>query len=909
MMLHTFTAMKSHLEVCVLAVMMLSLGLWVRCDIPSSLCGAYMEGDVNIAILSSIHSKVINLHKRTRPQPFICTDFDLVTFLQSLGAIFTIEEINNSRLLPGIKLGYKVCDPCASPTKALHCVEHLLAINDSLPALSDYSDFRPPVKALLGERYSELSIAIAKLLSLYLCPQVSTQSSAPVLSDKLRYPSFMRVIPSDIYQAQALVKLISHFSWNWVGVVYGDDDYGRAAYQSFVEESAGKICADFEKMVPHYLDHVDIEKYIKDAAKTIRESSAKVVLLILKPQLVEKIFKEMIQTNTSRIWIASDAWSLYRPLTKMNDINKVGKIFGFSFTMGNIPGFEDYLRNLRPTPGARNDYIEEYKQQRLNCSLWPSNCTVDDILYAVDHREAYGERVAIYAIAHGLRTLLKCDETACSGETNFPPWKLVESMRSVNFTLDGNRYFFDEHGDFVDGYDLIMWKENGDERIIEVVGKFLLNKGDVEIFSQYQSINNSLPLSKCSNSCIPGYAKNQSKISCCYNCVECPEGKYTDGYDLPECLKCPDGKWSLNGSSKCEEYLEIYLAWSNSYPIALLVATAIGLALVFTSFIIFSVHRYTTVIKKADNTMSCFMLLGLTVSFVSVIMFIGRPTVHHCRAQQALYGLGFTLCVSCILVKAYRTFLAFMAFDPDKQHQLKKLYKPVINLVLLTGAQGLILLLWMTLGKSPVPDIKWPGSGLDKYVVCDEGSIIGFGVMHGYIALLAFICFFLAFKGRKVPHDFNETGVIIFSMLIHLFVWLCFIPIYIERNKTEQRHIVQASAILVSNYGIIFCHFVPKCYIVLWELSENSRASIMGRLAGGIKDDAASDINIFHGGRNTPDSGINSPGVGPFVIEISAIHKDVSSTIKTEDFFNMDRGSIDSTVSRHVQLRQRHSTK
>lgn len=259
---------------------------------------------------------------------------------------------------------------------------------------------------------------------MFVCQQVSASSSSPVLSDKLRYPSFMRVIPSDVYQAQALVKLISHFSWNWVGVVYGDDDYGRAAYQSFMQKSEGKICANFEKVVPQYLDHVDVEKYIKDAAKTIRESNAKVVLLILKPQLVEKLFKEIIRTNTSRVWIASDAWSMYRPLMKMNDINKVGQIFGFSFIMEFIPGFEDYLRNLRPTPGARNDYIEEYKQLRLNCSLWPSNCTTDDILDAVDQREAFRERVAIYAIAHGLRDLLQCNETACSGETNFPPWKV-----------------------------------------------------------------------------------------------------------------------------------------------------------------------------------------------------------------------------------------------------------------------------------------------------------------------------------------------------------------------------------------------------------------------------------------------------------------------------------------------------
>lgn len=87
--------------------------------------------------------------------------------------IHTIKEINNSNFLPGIKLGFLVCDTCAYGTKALDCVEHMIAVNDSLTVLSDYSDFKAAIKVVLGERYSELSIPLARLLGLYMIPQVT----------------------------------------------------------------------------------------------------------------------------------------------------------------------------------------------------------------------------------------------------------------------------------------------------------------------------------------------------------------------------------------------------------------------------------------------------------------------------------------------------------------------------------------------------------------------------------------------------------------------------------------------------------------------------------------------------------------------------------------------------------------
>lgn len=99
-----------------------------------------------------------------------------MSFVQSLALIHTIETINNSSFLPGIQLGYLMCDPCACASKALHCVEHMIAVNGSLPVLSDYSNFSSPVKAFLGERFSELSIPVSKLLSLYMIPQVILKS-------------------------------------------------------------------------------------------------------------------------------------------------------------------------------------------------------------------------------------------------------------------------------------------------------------------------------------------------------------------------------------------------------------------------------------------------------------------------------------------------------------------------------------------------------------------------------------------------------------------------------------------------------------------------------------------------------------------------------------------------------------
>uniref|UniRef100_A0A3Q3GUB5 Olfactory receptor C family, b1 n=1 Tax=Labrus bergylta TaxID=56723 RepID=A0A3Q3GUB5_9LABR len=787
------------------------------CDFAQPACGAAADGDVILGIMLPCHQKVTALHERVKPERFHCSDFDLESFILSLATIHEIEEINAAGFLPGVRLGYLMCDTCSYASKALQSVEHMLAVNTSLTVKCDYTNSTPTVKIILGGLYSEVSIAYldihflafqyvsCSILCLY---QLSGTSSSPELSDKTRYPVFMRTIPSDIHQTKALAKMMLYFDWNWVGVVYGDDDYGRAAFQSFFwDAEENGVCLAFQEVLPHYLDHSEREHRIRQIALQIRSSSAQVVVLILRAELVNAIFQEMIRTNTSRTWVASDSWSSSWSLAQMDGINTIGDILGFTFIAGKSELFDNYLKNLAATPGGHNLFIEKYKHIRFNCT---PEC--------FSNTKAFPHRIAVWAVANALKKLLKCNNSSCSGEINFPPWKLLQELKNIEFQLEDQIFSFDENGDFVNGYDLVMWEEGSQHRRLRRIGKYHISNGQIELlvkhFNWISTVNNTTPRSRCSQRCAPGSVKKILNVSCCYNCTLCVEGTYSDDWDLHVCKKCPNGTWSLKGWTECGPRWESFLRWRDPHPISMLAAAVFGILLLFVVFVIFLVHRDSAPMKKAEVRLSCVMMAGLGVSFASVICLMGRPSVHLCQARQVMYAMGFTLCVSCILVKAYRTFLAFLPFSQITHRQLHKLYKPPVIILVLTSLQGVICLLWLLFDSPDIDDTPPSPQSMVRLIQCSEGAtFIGFGVMLGYIALLALVCFLLAFKGRKVPQEFSETGYIIFSMLMYLFVWVCFIPVYITRD--EKRTPAQASAILVSTYGIIFCHFVPRCYRAL----------------------------------------------------------------------------------------------
>ncbi|KAM4772590.1 G-protein coupled receptor family C group 6 member A [Rhinophrynus dorsalis] len=849
------------MALCGLFIMTGTLLSGIHCCLtPDDFVGAKSRGDIIIGGLFAVHGKMMSSPSGYPTLPAIqnCAGFELQGFLQMLAMSHAIEMINNSSLIPGIKLGYEIYDTCSEATLAVSATMRFLSVfnssHDNLKFKCNYTDYTPKVKAIIGDSYSEVSIAVARLLNTQLIPLVSHSSSAEILSDKFRFPSFLRTIPNDSHQTRAMAKLIHKSGWNWIGLIAMDDDYGRSALESFGAQSITiNVCIAFKQVIPAHLSDSTVENKIDETIKTIlKETRVNVIVAFLKPSLVVKLFEKVMEMKIQKTWIASDSWSAATYISSIPNINRVGRVIGFIFKSGDMSSFEHYLRDLNPQHFEMNRLLDQYawllndcpkekynelyscisnysKETKLNIERKIDISLREDFLsYIVQPGFVYSTHLAVTAIAYAIRDI--CMDRNCRDPTSFASWELLQSLKTVNFTFGGRNIHFDSRGDANTGYDVLMWTEGSDGNInITTVAEYD-SKNDIFLFKNIEKEIEFKRLkkiqSKCSDECKPGQMKktSASQHTCCYECVACTENHYTNKPDMGYCLQCNNmTHWAPVNSSVCYPKRIEYLHWKDGFAIVLLIISFLGVVLIIAIALLFTKNFDTPVVKASGGTLCYVILLSIFFSFISAVFFIGKPDDFKCKIRQTLFGISFTVVVACILLKSIKILLAF-SFEPRVQSVLKCLHKPFTLVFVCTGIQVVICTIWLVFWS---PYIK-ENFSMPKTIIleCDEGSTVAFSIMLGYIALLAFICFIFAFKGRKLPENYNEGKFITFGMLIYFIAWITFIPVY-ATTFGIYLPAVEMIVILISSYGILTCTFLPKCYIILYKQDANTKSAFL----------------------------------------------------------------------------------
>ncbi|XP_041728805.2 G-protein coupled receptor family C group 6 member A-like [Coregonus clupeaformis] len=803
--------------------------------------GATAPGDIIIGGLFSIHEGVEESLNLSAPHASQCVRFNTDGFTRALAMIHAIELANRSPVLTtlGISLGYRIHDSCSDVTTTLRASADFTQPTTDCGGGANTSNSSPPIMAIIGASSSEISISIARQLNLELIPQISYASTAIILGDKIRFPAFLRTVPSDLYQTRAMVRLLSDSKWTWVGMVTTDGDYGRSAMESFVSQAtASGICVAFKEILPDSLTSPDINSAVRNASNTIRSNpKVKVVVTFAKPTHMTYLYRELRGQRLGsglgeRVWVASDSWSSSKEALGEMDLPDIGHVVGFTFKRGNLAPFHHYLMNLSDSNDVirNNSFLKEF-YSLLNGSGDPgvvsSSTAAAEILLNNSHAGiVFSVEMAVSAIAHAVADI--CSKKDCKTAGTVQPWKVLQALRGSRFELEGKSYMFDQKGDINLGYDVTVWRSvRGVINVSDVVAEYHPINNSFSYTSRHTTNITDLKdvVSVCSASCKPGEFKKtaEGQHTCCYECINCTENHYSNNTDMDQCLSCDTKReWSLEGSSWCTHKTLEFFSWQDGFAVVLLALAALGIILVLLVGALFLHQHQTPVVKAAGGPLSQLMLLSLVGSFVSAVFFVGHPSSLQCKTRQVLFGLSFTLCVSCILVKSLKILLAFQ-LNPDLKDVLRRLYQPYAIICLCVALQVLTCTLWLVL-QSP-----WDKATVFATTVlaeCDEGSYMAFGVMLGYIAVLALVCFACAFKGRKLPQNYNEARFITFSMLLYLMSWVIFVPVYVTTSG-KYLPAVEMVVILISNYGILSCHFFPKCYIILFKKEHNTKSAFM----------------------------------------------------------------------------------
>ncbi|XP_051950801.1 taste receptor type 1 member 1-like [Xyrauchen texanus] len=735
---------------------------------------------------------------------------------------FSVEEINNSTtLLPNVSLGYEIFDHCTA-IKNFPAVFSFISQNGSIKPKEMLKDHQPKVIALTGPFGSTRTMTIAPLFTMDLIPMVNYGASSYALSNKLQYPSFIRTIPSNKDLIQMIIHIIKWFGWNWVAFLGGQDDYsedGLRQFNKFISNTG--ICLAYQEIL-------GLGANYSRPLKKIDMLKINVIVVYSVQQYAKNIIQAAIASNIrDKVWIASQAWSMDQRLPREPGIEKIGTVIGLTEKLLALPGFDDFIYKAKGTTKVHNADSDEVQSDTCNQACKSCSLLTEEEIINENPTFSFGIYAAIYTIAHALHKVLQCNMNECHKNTTVRPYMLLGEIKKVDFPLNGRQVKYDDNGDPTVNYSVVLWHTKTNPPWFEMVGTYDTHP---EItFTMSSSLmpwrnNGSVPLSNCSVECKEGFSKVPEGLhECCFQCEKCPRNSYVNhSRDPYTCFPCAESEWSDEGSTTCKMRFVVYLEYTEIPSIVFILSAICLMTLSVAIFCLFAYNHNTPVVKSAGGSMCFLMLACLIMSNKCLFFFFGKPTSAHCIFRNVIFAFYFTVCLSCLTVRAFQIVCVFkMAAKFPNLYSLWVKHNGQWLFILFFSVIVLIAcLIWATV--TPPKPIRDTFSFKDQIMlVCDKGNTLTILLFVSWF--LGVLCLVFSYMARDLPKNYNEAKSITFSLVLFYLSWIAYFTAFFTL-KTKYTMLFNAMAQLASVNAIVFSYFIPKSYIIIFQPKKNTSA-------------------------------------------------------------------------------------
>ena len=311
----------------------------------------YPEGQDNFVLIGA----VLPLHWGSNGRCDAITSFGL----QYAEAVSYATKRINSRL-SGIRLGFEIRDSCDKVSTGLGQTLDLIISKTQNKGIG--------ISVVLGEWISINTIPIALLLGLFHIPVISFSATASSLSDKSQYGYFLRTVPPDSYQAEALADLVTYFNWTYVIAVNSGEVYGQEGIKAFIKRfSISENCvvggASIEIPYPGATT-VQYDEAVNSLASP-GAVNASVIVVFAHLETAEGLLdaverrrkKDSAFGMRQFVWVGTDTWT---DSLSQKHLIVAQNVIGLTTEDLNSAGFDQYFQSLHISNHTDNPWFAEY---------------------------------------------------------------------------------------------------------------------------------------------------------------------------------------------------------------------------------------------------------------------------------------------------------------------------------------------------------------------------------------------------------------------------------------------------------------------------------------------------------------------------------------------------------------------